>query len=173
MTVHRITELPLRPARGRLLVAEGVIAPTRAALQSSSTSGHPDEGLVLWLGRTIDDTTIVLGCAAPRTTSTYGSVSVGESTVGSVATAGRTHNLGVIAQVHSHPGRDTRHSDGDDRLVLMPFESMFSLVIANYGIGSVEPSAGAGLHQFQDGRWVQVEDNDALVVVPALITVTS
>jgi proteasome lid subunit RPN8/RPN11 len=172
MNVYRRTELPQRPARGRLLVAEGVLAPTRAALQSSSTSGRPDEGLVLWLGRTIDDTTVVLGCAAPRTTSTYGSVSVSESTVGSVAAAGRTHGLGLIAQVHSHPGRETRHSDGDDRLVLMPFESMFSVVIADYGAGSVEPSGGAGLHQFQDGQWVQIENNDALIVVPALITVT-
>ena len=30
----------------------------------------------------------------------------------------------------SHPGRDTRHSEGDDTLIIMPYEGMFSLVVA-------------------------------------------
>lgn len=172
MSVHRLTELPKATARGRLLVAEHVIAPTRAALLSASTAGEADEGLVLWLGRNIGDTSIVVSCATPRTTSTWGSVSVDASTIGSVMTAARAVGLGVIAQVHSHPGWDTRHSDGDDQLVFMPYEAMFSVVVAEYGQGSVLPEAGAGLHQYQDGRWVQVTDHDAIVVVPPMVTVT-
>jgi proteasome lid subunit RPN8/RPN11 len=171
MTVHRLTDLPRANARGRLLVSENVIAPTRAALLSSSTRGEPDEGLVLWLGRAEGDTSIVVSCATPRTTSTWGSVSVDESTVGSVMTAARAFGLGVIAQVHSHPDSDTRHSDGDDRLVFMPYESMFSLVVGEYGAGAISPDAGAGLHQYQDGRWVKVANDDAFVVVPAMVTV--
>jgi len=34
--------------------------------------------------------------------------------------------MGILCQVHSHPGSDTRHSDGDDELVLLPFEGMLS-----------------------------------------------
>jgi hypothetical protein len=46
---------------------------------------------------------------------------------------------------------------------------MFSLVVGNYGLGSVDPADGAGLHQFQDGTWVQVSDPDAFVIVPNLM----
>jgi len=169
MTVHRFTPLPEAPARGRLIVSEGVIAPTRAALQASSTDGRPDEGLVLWLGRNIDDTSLVLACAAPRTSHNRGRVEIDEDAVSAAASAAREHGLGVIAQVHSHPGWDTRHSDGDDQMVLMPYESMFSLVVAEHGLGSIHPAEGAGLHQFQDGRWIKVSNPESLVVVPNLL----
>jgi len=169
MTVHRDTPLPEVTARGRLIVTEGVVGPTLAALQASSTDGRPDEGLVLWLGRNIQDSTVVLACSAPRSRHTFGSVHIDERAVGSVTAAARRHSLGVVAQVHSHPGWDTRHSDGDDRLVLMPYEGMFSLVVAHYGLASIHPEDGAGLHQFQDGRWAQVTNADALVLVPHLV----
>lgn len=170
MTVHRLTPLPTGPARGRLLVADGVLAPTRAALQASSSGFTRHEGLVLWLGRTDGPTTIVLAAAAPPTRSGPGRVHIDEVAVGATARAARTHGLGVVAQVHSHPGTDTRHSDGDDELVLMPFDGMFSLVVAQYGRGSLLPEDGAGLHQHQDGRWVFVDDG-AMTVVPPLVNV--
>jgi hypothetical protein len=72
--------------------------------------------------------------------------------------------------VHSHPGNDTRHSDGDDELILLPYQGMFSLVVGDYGHGRLPQAQGSGLHQFQDGRWVRVTD-DALIVVPALVTI--
>jgi proteasome lid subunit RPN8/RPN11 len=169
MTVHRLTPLPVVPARGRLIVAEHVITPTLAILQASSSSGEADEGLVLWLGRNIENTALVLGCAAVRTTHTWGSVHADESALGPIAATARRHGLGVVAQVHSHPGADTRHSDGDDQLVFMPYESMFSVVVGEYGLGSIKPSEGAGLHQFQDGRWIRVANPEAFVVVPALV----
>ena len=40
------------------------------------------------------------------------------------------------------------------------------LVIARYGDGGVRLTEGAGLHQYQDGRWVQIKNADALIVVP-------
>jgi proteasome lid subunit RPN8/RPN11 len=92
---------------------------------------------------------------------------VDERAVALAARTARRYGLGVVAQVHSHPGHDTRHSDGDDHLVLMPFPGMFSLVVADYGLGDLHPSGGAGLHQYQDGRWVQVIDDDAMTVVPS------
>jgi proteasome lid subunit RPN8/RPN11 len=90
--------------------------------------------------------------------------------MGSVAEKARSYRLAVIAQVHSHPGGDTRHSDGDDDLIFMPFEGMFSLVVASYGNGQVEPRAGAGLHQFQDGRWVAIERTEqSMIIVPTTL----
>jgi proteasome lid subunit RPN8/RPN11 len=65
----------------------------------------------------------------------------------------RNRNLGLKAQVHSHPGGDARHSDGDDDLVLMPFEGMLSVVAPDFGI-ELDALGDLTVHQYQDGRWV-------------------
>jgi proteasome lid subunit RPN8/RPN11 len=155
------------PAVGRLLVGEQVLAPSRAALQASSHKHEPHEGLVFWLGRTIGADTLVLSVAAVPTDHHRGGVFVNEHTVAAVSRAARGAGLGLVAQVHSHPDADTRHSAGDNQLITMPFHGMFSLVVADYGQGSLLPSQGAGLHQYQDRHWVHLTTS-AMVVVPAL-----
>jgi proteasome lid subunit RPN8/RPN11 len=123
--------------------------------------------LVFWLGRTIGADTLVLSTAAPPTEHRRDGVFVAEPAVAATARAARAMGLGLVAQIHSHPGSDTRHSDGDDQLVLMPFDGMFSVVVADYGQGSLLPMQGAGLHQYQHDRWVHIT-GDTLTVVPAL-----
>ncbi len=78
---------------------------------------------------------------------------VSEAGFAEAARRARALGLGILAQVHSHPGDDTRHSDGDDELVVMPFEKMLSLVAPHYGrhLQSIDDFA---VHQFQDRRWV-------------------
>ncbi len=93
---------------------------------------------------------------------------VGERAVARTSRSARAAGLGLVAQVHSHPGHDTRHSDGDDQLVLMPFEGMFSLVVADYGQGGLLPEHGAGLHQFQQGRWVYIDEGALTVASPVV-----
>jgi proteasome lid subunit RPN8/RPN11 len=120
-----------------------------------------------WLGRRIGDDTYVMSCVAPAVDSGPQHVFADESAVGDAAAAARRRRLGLVAQVHSHPGSDTRHSDGDDDLVLMPFEMMFSIVVADYGLTDIEPGKGMALHQYQDGRWVWITDAPAaFVLVP-------
>lgn len=168
MSVNRRRTLPTGPATGRLLIAEQVLAPTRAALQASSGGHRSHEGLVFWLGRTIDADTVVVAVVAPPTEHRTDGVFVAEQAVAATSRAARAAGLGLVAQVHSHPGTDTRHSDGDDQLVLMPYDGMFSLVVADYGQGSIRPSHGAGLHQYQQHRWVHIT-SDTLMVVPAVV----
>lgn len=171
MSVHRLTPLPVREAAGRLLVAEAVLPLTVAALQAAGTADVPHEGLVLWLGRVVGTSTLVVSCHTPQVDAGPDFVFLPEVAVGAAARVARAHGLGVIAQVHSHPGHDTRHSDGDDQLVLMPFDGMFSLVVANYGRASLLPADGAGLHQYQRTGWVMISNADAMVVVgPELLT---
>lgn len=170
MTVMRRTPLPTGPATGRLVVAEHVLGPTRAALQASSGNHRSHEGLAFWLGRNLGSNTLVLAVAVPPTEHRVDGVFVDERAVLATIRAARTVGLGLVAQVHSHPGNDTRHSDGDDQLILMPYEGMFSLVVGDYGHSGLLQAEGSGLHQFQDGRWVHVT-NDALIVVPALVTI--
>jgi hypothetical protein len=167
MTAHRTKPLPVAPSRGKLVVAEQVVASTKRLLAAAGSRTPPHEGLVFWLGRCAGTDTYVLAALAPTVDSGPQRVIAGEASVGNASAAARACRLAVVAQAHSHPGRDTRHSDGDDTLVLMPFEGMFSLVIADYGAGDVSPSGGAGLHQFQDHQWVQVSDPTfTLIVIP-------
>jgi proteasome lid subunit RPN8/RPN11 len=168
MPVHRRAPLPTASARGKLLVAEQVLTPTLDALRTSSGPDGPHEGLVLWLGRTVGTTTVVLAQFCPPARTGRDFVLLDERAVAAASRTARGCGLGVVAQVHSHPGRDTRHSDGDDELVLMPFEGMFSLVVASYGFGSLDPDHAAGLHQYQDQRWVRITDSETMVVVPAV-----
>jgi proteasome lid subunit RPN8/RPN11 len=165
MTVHRRFPLPAAAARGHLIVAQQVLPSTAAALQASHGSDGAHEGLVLWLGRTAGTSTMVLSALLPATDHGPQKVLCDEQAVGVATRAAHAVGLGVVAQVHSHPGHDTRHSDGDDQLVLMPFENMFSLVAGHYGHGDLLPPA-AGLHQYQDGRWVQVTNPGAMIVIP-------
>lgn len=168
MTVHRTRPLPKAPAVGRLIVAAAVADRTAELLRDARTPEPPHEGMVWWLGREVDDDTLIVACHRPAVSSGPQFVHANESATGAAARLARAYRLVVTAQVHSHPGYDTRHSDGDDDLVLMPYPGMFSLVIADYGRGSVLPEEGAGLHQFQNGRWIQVaQDEPPLIIVPA------
>ncbi|MGC1239220.1 MAG: Mov34/MPN/PAD-1 family protein [Acidimicrobiales bacterium] len=165
--VHRVTPLPTGAQRGRLIVAASVLEFTQKALSQSETK-EPHESLVWWLGRQVDRDTIVLASIRPRVTSTSQSVFVDEIDAGFASRRAREYGLGVVAQLHTHPGSDTRHSDGDDLLIFMPFEGMFSLVVADYGHGRLNLPEGFSTHQFQDGRWVLLDQTtSSLTVVPA------
>lgn len=167
---YRENPLPAGPAVGRLVVTEPVMARTADLLRAAGGDAPPREGLVFWFGRSVGTDTVVLACHSPACDSGSQHVMADEAAVGQASRAARARRLGLVAQVHSHPGTGTCHSDGDDILVLMPFEGMFSLVVANYGAGVASLRNGAGVHQFQAGRWVLVEqDEPAVVLVPVEI----
>ena len=171
MSLHRTKPLPQAAANGHLIVTEAVATATVRILQASGDENGPHEGLAWWLGRNIDADTLVLAVHAPETDSGPTWVFVDEAATGIASRAARKLDLGVIAQVHSHPGDDTRHSDGDDDLIVLPYEGMFSLVVPRYGTGSIRPEHGAGLHQFQAGRWVQVDPvAGVMIIVPPQTT---
>jgi hypothetical protein len=171
MPVHRLTPLPTALNRGRLIVPEKVLAATKAVLQRFHGSNGRHEGLAYWMGRRCDMDALVMSVVVPISDHGPQHVFVSEAEVGKMSRRGRSMGLAIVAQVHSHPGGDTRHSDGDDKLILMPYEGLFSLVIGNYGDGSPLPTQGAGLHQYQDRRWVQIAPAppDAIIVVPEIL----
>ena len=157
MSVYRLTELPIKINVGRLIVSKSVASQTRMALQSFRGHDGLHEGLVYWLGRRMSNDSIVVSSIIPKCNHAPQSVMVSESVVGNIMKHVRMMGLGIVAQVHSHSGDDTRHSEGDDKLILMPFEGMFSVVVGNYGSGGITMQAGVGLHQFQNSKWVQIQ----------------
>ncbi len=148
------------------------VADATLVVLRASCGGHVrHEGLVLWMGRRVDEDTFVLAAVTPPTRHHPQGVFLDEPAVGASSRAARAFGLALVAQVHSHPGNDTRHSDGDDELVVMPHEGMFSLIVSKYGDGHPHPSDGAGLHQRQDGRWCQITNPEAMIIVPTVIGV--
>jgi len=174
MTVHRLTPLPTAATRGRLIVPASVLSATKLSLQQFRGLDGRHEGLVYWMGRRCEHDALAMTAFVPTADHGPQHVFIAEAEVGKMSRRARSLGLAIVAQVHSHPGNDTRHSDGDDKLILMPFEGLFSLVVGSYGDGGLLPSEGAGLHQYQDRRWVLITTTspDALVIAPPVIHTT-
>jgi len=172
MSVYRTRPLPNGTVRGRYLIAAPMIDATREALISFALAGIHDgghEGMAFWAGRECGDVTVLLHAIVPDAEHAHGSVIASRHAVSRAARAARERGLGILGQVHSHPGGDARHSDGDDELVLLPFENMLSLVVPCFGL-RFRTLAEACVHQFQDGRWVLCSADSVasrLVLIPS------
>jgi proteasome lid subunit RPN8/RPN11 len=169
--VYRRRPLLYGELRGLFLLTEPLLAATREALVSFALAGIDDgghEGIAYWAGREIGDCTVFLQAIVPVAEHSRGCVMVSREEIGRAQRAARANKLGVLCQVHSHPGGDARHSDGDDELVLLPFEGMLSIVAARFGL-NVRGITNLCVHQYQDGRWVLCSRESVarqLVVVP-------
>jgi len=157
--VHRLRPLPVAPLLGNFWIAEALIAATQKALQRFALDGIRDgghEGMVFWAGRSIGLHTLLMQMIVPNAQHSRLRVHAPKEAVAEAARAARNNGLGILCQVHSHPGLDTRHSDGDDDLVLLPFEGMLSIVVPKFGVG-LESLDQCSVHQFQQGKWVLCE----------------
>jgi hypothetical protein len=170
--VYRLSPLPQGALRGRFIVAANVTESTYHVLSDYGKLGRRGhEGIVFWAGRELGDVTVFTSAVAPKARSGPQRVMVDATDVGNSAIAARRHALAVLAQVHSHPGDDARHSDGDDSLIIQPFEGKLSIVIPRYGAGAPRLETWC-IHQFQDGRWVLCDPESVrggLVVAPSLL----
>lgn len=154
--MRRSRPLPRGSLRGRYRTSPKLLDDTRSALHAFAEAGHVDgghEGICFWAGREGRMFTYLQVVLVPTARHSRFGVFVSDAAFGEVARCARAKDLGILAQVHSHPGRDTRHSDGDDRLILMPFENMLSVVAPHYG-RSISSIMDFGIHQFQNHRWV-------------------
>lgn len=156
MTVYRTRPLPRGALQRRFQLSDDLISQTREALQAFYEAGRHEgghEGICYWAGQEQFGTTTLKHVLVPTARHAQFGVFVSAADFGEVARRARALDLGILAQVHSHPGEDTRHSDGDDELVVMPFEGMLSLVAPHYG-RTLQTITDLSVHQFQDHRWV-------------------
>ncbi|MFL6137450.1 MAG: Mov34/MPN/PAD-1 family protein [Frankiaceae bacterium] len=83
----------------------------------------------------------------------------------------RRHGLVRLAQVHTHPGHDTRHSPTDDESAYSRKAGAVSIVLPWHAAG--DPSAADGTVHVHDGYgWRQLSQADAeafIRVIPATI----
>ena len=156
MRVNRTRPLPRGPLRGRYRITSDLVDRTRAALLGFYEAGRRDgghEGICFWAGTERPGVTTLEAVVVANARHRPHSVFVSANEFANAATEAHALGLGILGQVHSHPGWDTRHSDGDDELVVMPFENMLSLVAPFFG-RTVASITDFSVHQFQDHRWV-------------------
>jgi hypothetical protein len=161
--------LAVRPLRGRYLITQAAVDAAARLLPTFRGPDGDHEGLVFLLGRELGPITLLTTALAPDADHGPGHVMCDEAAVAAAARAARSHGLGILAQLHSHPRAWTEHSEGDDRLVLMPFEGMLSLIAPWYGRVGLQPLHALGVHQHQDGEWVLAEPasvRERLHVIP-------
>ena len=164
--------LPIRPLRGRHAINEDAINEAERLLPTYRGPDASHEGVLFFAGREFGDLTMYTTVIAPDADHGPGRVQCDERAVLEVAQQAHQLGLGVLAQLHSHPGAWTEHSVGDDDMVLMPYEGMLSLVAPYYGLHSLRPLHTLGVHQFQDSRWVACEPRSIraqLVLVPSSV----
>ena len=155
-TIHRTRPIIKEAIRGDFVVTEALIHVTRRALmefRDADAYSVRHEGLVFWGGLELDGTTLLTTAIVPDSDHSSSRVFVSEAAVGAAARFLRQHGLGLLCQVHSHPGRDAQHSDGDDELIILPFEGMLSIVVPYFGSG-FKSLLDAQVHQYQGGKWV-------------------
>lgn len=172
--VYRTKPLPRGTLAGRFVVTRQVLEITASALQAYTLAGIRDgghEGLVLWGGTKSDDFAAITTVLRLPVQHSHGRVHVDERAFGTAIRQARGAGLVLIAQVHSHPGSDARHSDGDDELIALPTEGLLSVVVPNFG-AKLEGLDDLTVHQFQDGRWVLCSNEsvkEQMTVVPGTV----
>jgi hypothetical protein len=174
LPVYRLTDLPRGDLQGGFFLTRDLLLATRDALVSFALAGIRDgghEGIAYWAGRSVNGITLFLQVYVPEAEHGPGSVHVSAHEIGRVARHARRDGLGILCQVHSHPGSDARHSDGDDHLVLLPFDGMLSIVAPHFGV-ELTSIENTQVHQFQRDRWVLCSNASVrtqMTVMPSIV----
>ena len=75
----------------------------------------------------------------------------------------RTHNLQVVADVHTHPGGWTEQSDMDKENPMFSVKGYTELIIPRYGYCSLFHAGGIGAFEYEgDNRWSANKANEMI-----------
>lgn len=66
----------------------------------------------------------------------------------------RERDLQVIADVHTHPGRDTRQSATDQRHPMIPVAGHVALIVPRFATGNNFSLSGVGVHEYRGNDWI-------------------
>jgi hypothetical protein len=143
--------------RGRYLLTDSALATAERLLPTYRGPDGDHEGIAFLTGFDAHGVTVFTGVVAPQADHRPRGVLCSRNQVLAASRAARHAGSSILAQLHSHPGAGTFHSEGDDSMVLMPFEGMLSVVAPWHARFGLRPLDSLGVHQYQEGRWVLCE----------------
>lgn len=149
------------PTLSVYIVPERVLAETRQFLYERGRSGN--EGVVLWLGNVVDDTTAhILIAYTPRQVTYQGfglAVEIPEEERLRIAMS-LPLGVFVLAKVHSH-AEEAYHSAVDDRNPYLNHEGAVSIVVPYFGRGPELKLVECSVNTFsRDRGWTELNASE-------------
>lgn len=144
----RSTPLYYKELVGQFFLTEKLVADTTNVLSLTQFT----ENLVFWGGFESNGCTFFTTLIIPNVDATSQSVFVDAKEMGIINKQSRQNGVSILAQVHSHPGSYSYHSDGDDNLILFPYNGMLSLIVPYYS-QKAKSLSDFSIHQMHGGRW--------------------
>jgi hypothetical protein len=164
--------IAVAPLRGRFAILDGVVEALERLLPTYRGPESSHEGLALLCGLELHDMTVFTTAIFPDADHRPAYVRCSADQFAAASAVARRSGLGVLAQVHGHPGDSAVHSLGDDDMVRPRFEGMLSIVVPRYGHDGLRPLHSLGVHQLQQGTWVLADGESvrrSLVVLPTAV----
>jgi hypothetical protein len=128
-----------------------------ATLALLRSAGARESGL-FWYGPRTGANGVVRSVRAPRQVMHPFNYTVDTAALSQMAAA-LPDDFRTLAQIHSHPGPWVEHSRYDDAMV--GSRRALSLVFPDYGRLSRSWPQGVGVHEFQNGYWHLLTDEQA------------
>lgn len=140
------------------LIPERAIGLTEKVLLEYGRLLPSHEGLVYWAGRREGEVATVTTVIAPKVSSGPGRAATSARANFDVVRTLSDSGLTQIAQVHSHPGRWSDHSEGDDRLTAFRVNGLVSIVVPHYCRAGMHPLTTCGIHRYGAGTFLRLSD---------------
>lgn len=148
-----VVPLAVGEMRGLVQISEAALHAIEGQLPTYRGVDGDHEGIALVAGRMVSGTTILTTAIFPRADHRKAYVRTSDQAFADASKAARAFGLGILAQVHSHPGESAIHSIGDDSMVRPRFDGLLSVVVPHYGRYGMRPLETLGVHEFIGGQW--------------------
>ena len=145
------------PLRGRFGILDSVVDALERLLPTYRGPDGSHEGIAFLCGVELAQLTLFTTAIFPKADHRREYVRCSDDEFAAASASARASGLGVLAQVHTHPGENAVHSLGDDDMVCPRYEGMLSIVVPLYGRYGLRPLHSLGVHQLQHGAWVLAE----------------
>lgn len=147
--------------RPKLLFTSDCVMALAAGLTPSLNRRH--EGIAYLLGRTDGTVTLATTVFVPTAQTTRGSFFVEPRSMAACMQAAASHELQIVAQVHTHPGQ-AYHSDGDVEGAKIRYAGYASVVLPDYGTHLPRFDGAAAYFWTSSGEWNELTPEDLVII---------
>lgn len=132
------------------------------------------EALVVWAGRWLDVESGVFAVAAALMPPQSGirtddgvAVMVDADALFDMNASLNSHELRLVAQVHTHPG-EAYHSATDDRFAVVTARGGISIVVPDFAVLPIEIGSCAVYRLQSGGSWIQLTTQESVSLIEIL-----
>lgn len=150
-----------------LLIPSNLWCATLELLQPYTRRGV--EAGCFWYGTRNNNLALASALAIPHQENQRQNFHISADSLAEMTQVASASGLVAVAQIHTHPSVDVKHSQYDDAQVVS--QNVWSIVMPNYGKQPIDFS-DLGVHRFRDGRWGRLTADEvgrALCIQPLLV----